>query len=41
MNNFILCIYFDARFWSTLESLVTFFTGYKPREDDLKWAKTS
>lgn len=29
------------KFWSTLESLVTFFTGYKPREDDLKWAKTS
>ncbi|CRL01521.1 CLUMA_CG014214, isoform A [Clunio marinus] len=30
------------KFWSTLESIIEYVTGCKPREDDLKWAqKTS
>ncbi|KAL9928456.1 plasmanylethanolamine desaturase Kua isoform 2-T2 [Glossina fuscipes fuscipes] len=27
------------RFWSTLECLIEYMTGLKPRDDDLKWAK--
>ncbi|KAG4073693.1 hypothetical protein HA402_000917 [Bradysia odoriphaga] len=27
------------RFWSTLESIIEYFSGYKPRSDDLKWAQ--
>lgn len=27
------------RFWSTLESIIEMVTGYRPREDDLKWAQ--
>lgn len=26
------------KFWSTLESAIELITGYKPREDDMKWA---
>lgn len=27
------------RFWSTLEIVIEYLTGHKPREDDLKWAQ--
>ncbi|CAO1316711.1 unnamed protein product [Diamesa serratosioi] len=27
------------RFWSTLEIIIEYLTGHKPREDDLKWAQ--
>nr|XP_022912054.1 transmembrane protein 189 [Onthophagus taurus] len=27
------------RFWSTLETIIESVTGYKPRDDDMKWSK--
>lgn len=27
------------RFWSTLENIIEYFSGYKPRSDDFKWAQ--
>lgn len=36
INGFSL---FSYRFWSTLECLIEYMTGLKPRDDDLKWAK--
>ncbi|KAL3859508.1 hypothetical protein ACJMK2_009726 [Sinanodonta woodiana] len=29
------------RFWPALENIIETLTGYKPRDDDLKWAKKS
>lgn len=30
---------YSIRFWSTFELIIEHFTGLKPRDDDLKWAK--
>jgi ubiquitin-conjugating enzyme E2 variant len=29
------------KFWPSLETFITYVTGYLPREDDLKWAQKS
>ena len=38
-NNNIFYLFNFFRFWPLLEGLIEHFTGLKPRDDDLKWAK--
>lgn len=37
LNLISFCLFY--RFWSTLETIIEYFSGYKPRDDDFKWAQ--
>ncbi|KAH8328947.1 hypothetical protein KR074_000546 [Drosophila pseudoananassae] len=39
MGGLKLTFLYLNRFWSTFELLIEHFTGLKPRDDDMKWAK--